>query len=134
MTCRICASGGYCRQHLKAVIPEKKQLSKVSEKRKAEEKEYKKKRAAFLALHTICQAKIEGCKGKATEVHHMKGRVGDNYLNMKYFLSVCHHCHDIIERNPAFARQQGFSLSRLAKPVKVTPAKKYKSLKKFIRF
>jgi hypothetical protein len=109
---------GYCRNHLGYSVPKAKEINKVSDKKKELDKEYTKVRKAFLADHPFCMAKLQGCKGKASQVHHMKGKVGsEDYLNKKFFLAVCLVCHEIIERNPAFARQNGFSVSRLNKSI-----------------
>jgi hypothetical protein len=75
--------------------------------------EYSKKRLAFLALHVTCQAKLVGCTGASTDVHHKAGRVGDNYLNMSKWLALCRNCHSWIETNPEDAKELGYSESRL---------------------
>jgi hypothetical protein len=75
--------------------------------------EYSKKRLAFLALYNNCQAKLVGCTGKATDVHHKAGRVSENYLNIQTWLAVCRQCHTWIETNPLEAKELGFSESRL---------------------
>ncbi len=90
-----------------------KSISPVSAKRRVEMDEYSKKRLAFLALHITCQAKLVGCKGSSTDVHHKAGRVGDNYLNMNKWLAVCRSCHSWIETNPEEAKELGYSESRL---------------------
>lgn len=94
-------------------IEKPKSISPVSKKRQVAMDEYSKKRLAFLALHTSCQAKLVSCTGKATDVHHKAGRVGDDYLNMNKWLAVCRSCHGWIEENPQEAKELGFSESRL---------------------
>jgi hypothetical protein len=94
-------------------IEKPKSISPVSKKRQVEMDEYSKRRLAFLALHTSCQAKLVSCTGKATDVHHKAGRVGDDYLNMNKWLAVCRSCHSWIEINPVEAKELGFSESRL---------------------
>ena len=95
-------------------IEKPKSISPVSKKRRVEMDEYYKKRLAFLALHRSCQAKLTGCTGKSTDVHHKAGRVGDNYLNMNTWLAVCRSCHSWIETNPVEAKELGLSESRLS--------------------
>ena len=102
----------YCQQCWYS-IEKPKSISPVSVKRRGEMDEYSKKRLAFLTLHSNCQAKLVGCSGKATDVHHKAGRVGDDYLNMNKWLAVCRTCHKFIEENPAEAKDLGFSESRL---------------------
>jgi AMMECR1 domain-containing protein len=94
-------------------IDKPKSIRPVSKKRQGEMDEYSKKRLAFLALHNNCQAKLVGCTGKATDVHHKAGRVSENYLNIQTWLAVCRQCHTWIETNPLEAKELGFSESRL---------------------
>lgn len=94
-------------------IDKPKSISPVSTKRRVEMDEYSKKRLAFLALHVTCQAKLVGCTGSSTDVHHMAGRVGDNYLNISKWLALCRNCHSWVENNPEEAKELGLSESRL---------------------
>jgi hypothetical protein len=94
-------------------IEKPKSISPVSAKRRVEMDEYSKRRLAFLALHQACQAKLVGCTGPSTDVHHKAGRVGDNYLNMNTWLAVCRDCHTYIETHPEEAKELGLSESRL---------------------
>jgi hypothetical protein len=94
-------------------IDKPKSISPVSKKRQVEMDEYSKKRLAFLALYNNCQAKLVGCTGKATDVHHKAGRVSESYLNIQTWLAVCRQCHTWIETNPLEAKELGFSESRL---------------------
>lgn len=108
--------GRYCRLHLGYSAPVQNQINKISDTHKDTLKEYRKKRAAFLKEHALCMAKLEGCTGKANQVHHMAGKASrELYLNEKLFLAVCGNCHAIVERNPAFSKQNGLSISRHAK-------------------
>lgn len=102
----------YCRECW-YTIEKPKSISPVSKKRQVEMDEYSKKRVAFLALHNNCQAKLVGCTGKATDIHHSKGRVGDNYLNISTWFALCRACHSYLETNPEEAKELGFSASRL---------------------
>ena len=88
-------------------------VKKISDKRKKEMSVYDKRRLAFLALHKWCQAALPECTKLATEVHHKKGRVGDNYLDMTSWLAACHSCHHWIEHHPEKAKELGLSESRL---------------------
>ncbi len=94
-------------------IEKPKSISPVSKKKRVEMDEYGKKRTAFLALHSQCQAKLSDCTGKSTDVHHKKGRIGDDYLNMSTWLAVCRNCHTWIETHPEDAKTLGLSESRL---------------------
>jgi hypothetical protein len=57
-----------------------------------------------------------------TDVHHSKGRTGfaDDkeiplLLDVRYWIAVCSEAHKYIEMNPVFAKENGYSESRLTK-------------------
>ena len=87
-----------------------KQLRKVSKKRISDGKKYAELRKQFLKENPKCAV-----TGKqATQVHHMAGRIGDLFLDKTFWLPVCHEAHMRIELNPLWAKEQGYSVSRLA--------------------
>lgn len=88
-------------------------VKKISLKRNLENREYLKVRKVFLESLIFCQ--VKGCKGLATEVHHKKGRIGKLLTDIRYFLGVCRECHNKIELNPTWAKENGYSLNRLDK-------------------
>jgi hypothetical protein len=91
----------------------RKALSPLSPKRKGEFQEYLKKRKIFLEKHPICEAKIPGiCMYKASDVHHMKGRIGDLYLDERYWKALCRICHEYCETHKQEALERGLSLPR----------------------
>jgi hypothetical protein len=94
-------------------IEKPKSIPPISTKRKVEMDEYGKKRAAYLALHSTCQANLVDCTGQATEIHHKAGRTGELYTKVSNFLAVCRNCHTYIELNPDDAKHLGLSESRL---------------------
>ncbi len=72
-------------------------------------------RSEYLNKHPNCEAKRPSiCCFDATEIHHKKGRIGDNLTDSNYFLAVCRNCHNWIEDNPKMAKEFGFSLDRLS--------------------
>ena len=73
--------------------------------------EYGKKRAAFLAMHPHCQARLQSCTQTATDIHHKAGR-GENHNVISTWLAVCRSCHQWIEMNPDEAKALGFSALR----------------------
>lgn len=101
----------YCKECWYSMEPPKK-ISPVSKKMRETMDEYSKKRAAFLVVHSKCQAKLVGCTGEATDVHHKAGR-GENHLKISTWLAVCRSCHSWIELNPLEAKELGLSESRL---------------------
>jgi hypothetical protein len=94
-------------------IEKPKSISPVSTKRRGEMDTYSKLREAFLVVKPHCEAKLIGCTGKSTDVHHKQGRTGENYLKVGTWLSVCRICHSYIETHPEEAKELGFSESRL---------------------
>jgi hypothetical protein len=94
-------------------IEKPKSISPVSKKRRGEMDEYSRLRDAFLTAKPRCEAKLVGCTGVSTDVHHSKGRVGDNYLNIGTWVSLCRSCHKFVEENPLEAKELGLSKSRL---------------------
>ena len=94
-------------------IEKPKSISPVSAKRRGEMDKYSQLREAFLVAKPHCEAKLQGCTGKSTDVHHKAGRVGDNYLKVGTWLALCRNCHSWIELNSEEAKELGFSQSRL---------------------
>jgi hypothetical protein len=94
-------------------IEKPKSISPVSKKRQGEMDTYSKLREAFLDIKPHCEAKLVGCTGKSIDIHHKKGRVGENYLKVGTWLAVCRTCHTWIETNPEAAKELGLSESRL---------------------
>ena len=74
-------------------------------------REYKKLRDKFIIENPNC----ERCGNEATDVHHKKGRIGNDLLDVSNFLSVCRTCHHWIENNVSEAKKLGYSLNRLDK-------------------
>ena len=91
---------------------EKKQINKVSDKRKLEVIIYKSERIKFLMLpeNKVCPI----TKQPTTDVHHSKGRIGTLYLDKRYWIALSREGHKYVEEHPEWARENGFSLSRLS--------------------
>lgn len=85
-----------------------KKIPKLSKKQKSREDKYKSLREIYLKEKRICE-----CCGIAvsTEIHHKAGRDGENLF--QHFLAVCRECHDKIEMNPEWAKENNYSISRL---------------------
>lgn len=110
--CKKCATTGVVINKPTKKIA--KSIAPRSQKRAIQEKEYSVRRRVFLQNHSMCEAHIQGiCKGQSTEVHHKKGRVGDDLLDETHWLALCHSCHEYVENNRAFAMEQGFSIKRI---------------------
>jgi len=84
-----------------------------SSKKVKEDKIYSELRKAFLTEKPLCEASIKHvCSNLSTEIHHMKGRLGNNYLDTKTWLAVCRGCHSFIEEHPKIAKELNFSQNR----------------------
>jgi len=94
-------------------IEKPKSISPVSKKRQGEMDTYGRLRDAFITAKPRCEAKLVGCTGISTDVHHKAGRVGENYLKIGTWLAVCRSCHSWIETNPEAAKELNLSESRL---------------------
>lgn len=79
-------------------------LSPVSDKRKKEMTIYSALRKELLDANPICQI----CdKAKSTDCHH-KAKRGKNYTNAETFMALCRGCHDRVEQNLSWARENGY--------------------------
>jgi hypothetical protein len=87
-------------------------ISKAQAKRLAE---YRRLRDQFMRNHPVCQARLDGCSTIASDLHHAAGRCGNNLLDTTTYIALCRNCHSYIEVHPAFAKEHGFSQSRLSK-------------------
>lgn len=107
--------GGYCKIHQYLRKDKKKKpIRQYSKKRSKENRTYSTQRKQFLE-DKECVAKLEGCTGVATDVHHTEGRVGDGFLDVGTWKALCRNCHKIVEHNPLLAKSLGLSKSRLVK-------------------
>lgn len=123
-------AGGYCLYHQdhrtdaaylrkQAAIKEKKlsfqpvKIPRRSKKRLAEEAQYSKDRREFLDRPENMFCAVFPWK-RATQVHHKMGRIGPLLLDQRYWLAVSDEGHKKIEANPAWARENNFSLDRLS--------------------
>lgn len=91
-----------------------KPIAPRSQKRSAQEREYSIKRKIFLENNPMCQAHIQGvCTGASSQVHHKRGRTGNDLTDETLFLALCHNCHEYIENHREFAMEKGFSIKRI---------------------
>lgn len=111
----------------------KKPIRKVSQKRAPQLRQYTKDRLDFLEKNPWCQiyirrfnidpAEVREHNGAykvmnlgtaywkmvplATDIHHVRGRVGLMLLDQKYWMSACREQHDWAHANGKQARLQG---------------------------
>lgn len=77
---------------------------------------YSIQRVSFLKRNPICDMKIPGlCTTNATTVQHLKGRVGDLFLDEAFWMPACWPCHQYADTHPAEALENGWALERLKK-------------------
>jgi hypothetical protein len=91
--------------------PKAKPIKPRSDKRAKQERLYSKQRKEYLEENPICR--FEGCNLEATSTHHPEGRIGHRLNDKDKFIGLCMEHHEYIERNPNFAKANGYSLSRL---------------------
>lgn len=89
-----------------------KRIKSFSDKKLKETKEYSKLRKIYLNKHPMCEAAVNNCTLKASEIHHIKGR-GKNYLLCDEWMAVCRNCHVWIELHPIEATGKGFRKSKI---------------------
>lgn len=109
--CNHPCCGPVCRKQKEKKL--RKPISRLSKKRVKQERSYSVLRKQFLESNPECQARLKMCRGEATDVHHMAGRVGEMLLDTDSWLPVCRPCHLFIESHPEQAKQLGLSESRL---------------------
>ena len=114
-----CASCNHAlRRAERMKAPEPSQpIAKVSAKQSKALNQYAKIRQKFL-LGKWCAYHGKPCL--PTDIHHAMGRVGfaDDQeipllLDVRYFIPLCREAHKYIEENPKFAKENGYSESRL---------------------
>lgn len=107
----LCPDTGPCKKV--RATKKRKPIPRFSKKRSRENRKYSTLRKQFLSDNPECMAELEECTGVATEVHHSRGRIGENLLNVGTWKAVCRTCHRAIEERPAMAKELGLSISRL---------------------
>lgn len=78
----------------------KGRVRQVSVGRAVKLKAYNAKRKAFLHRRPCCQK----CGGKASDIHHKRGRAGTLLVDERHWASVCRECHNWIGENPLESR------------------------------
>jgi hypothetical protein len=89
------------------LAPSSSKLKQKSDKQKAIDKAYTLMRKEYLTKHPMCEIKLPGCTGLATDIHHKEYR-GINTLAQATWVAACRTCHDWCHANPAEARELGY--------------------------
>lgn len=99
------------------MIKRRKPIRKVSLRQAKLNGQWQKVKREFLKEHPVCgliHLGLDCCTQKATHVHHRRGR-GKFLLDEAFLLPVCSICHDFIHRNPKWATEHGYMVSRLSR-------------------
>lgn len=84
----------------------------VSDQRAVEAAIYRVRRVAFLEAHPVCQFPL-GCPQSATTIQHRRGRIGDRYLDERFWAASCIDHNLWAEDNPTRSQEIGWSLPRV---------------------
>lgn len=96
------------------ILKPRKPINPISKGQRQRIAKYSLVRAEYLAKQKVCEVQIPGvCNGTVSEIHHMRGKIGDLLTDENNFIAVCRFCHKQIELHPDWAKDMGFSLSRL---------------------
>lgn len=97
---------------LTKIAKKKTSIKKISSLRQKLITIYSTIRPQYLQHNKRCRAKLEGCKGTASEIHHMVGRSGFWLISSAWFLPICRNCHKIVTQKSREAITQGITISR----------------------
>lgn len=84
-----------------------KQISRQSDKRKAQNDIYLEENKKFLAQPENRWCPVNS-KSRTTEVHHMNGRTNKRLLDQSFWLAVSSDGHKWIHAHPKEAREKGW--------------------------
>lgn len=87
----------------------RKAMNPISDKKSKELAEYRKLRDVYMIVNPICE--VRGCSRRATDLHHKVSREFA-LLDTDVFMAVCRECHNKIEENDKWARDNGYKLSK----------------------
>lgn len=109
--------GRYCRLHPGGALSVASKPKKESKKRAViNRKVYGPKAKEFVKDHPLCGINSPVCKKDSQCVHHLRGRASEeDLLNEKYWMAACVPCNNWVEQNDAWARANGFKLSKFSK-------------------
>jgi predicted phosphoadenosine phosphosulfate sulfurtransferase len=106
--------GRYCRIHPAGSFKKPKPIAPRSKKmEEVMRKEYRPQVKEMIKEKTLCAVKSPVCTKIAQGFHHLQGREGKNLTGEKK-IPCCNMCNQFIEKNDAWARANGFKLSKHA--------------------
>jgi len=104
-------------QKITGIVPVKKKkkyilrktpVKKISDKRVEENKIYQPLSQEFRKKFPRCVIKSPECTKFTQGVHHVEGRVGDDFLDESKMLPSCNACNNYIESHSKWAKENGF--------------------------
>lgn len=78
-------------------------MKRISDRQRIRLKEYSVVRKIYLNEHGLCAK----CGGKASDIHHKRGKLGALLTRTEHFVSVCRDCHHWIHDHPKESRELG---------------------------
>ncbi len=90
-------------------VKKPKPINKFSKNMKIELTEYTHLRRQFLKEHPACAVYPHM---RSTTIHHQRGRIGDLLCDTRFWLAVSMEAHILIESEPIWAKEMGYSLKR----------------------
>lgn len=98
-----------------AVVKKPYVMPKVAEKRKKVNRAFGKMTKATRDQEKECLVNSPVCTKVATTLHHLQKRGVKNLVAKENLLPVCASCNGYIESNSAWAKKNGFTISRFKK-------------------
>jgi hypothetical protein len=89
-----------------------KRIKPYSDKRIVQNKILSQQVRKMLIERTVCEIKSPVCTYHATCGHHVAGRIGKNLLDKSRNIPACYPCNLYVEENDAWARENGFKVSK----------------------
>lgn len=106
--CASCGSAERKAERMASTVKSPKRIPKMSNHMRLTLKEYSRLKKEFIK-DKICPVFPHL---KVVDIHHMKGKEGSLFLDTRYWLAVSLNGHILIELNPRWAKENGYSLSR----------------------
>jgi hypothetical protein len=108
-------NGKYCRLHPGGKLKNPTKLKPRSDKlEKVMRKEYRPQVKEMVEANTPCNVNSPVCTKVAQGFHHLAGKEGELLTNREKKIPCFNMCNLFIEENHAWARANGFKLSRHA--------------------
>lgn len=109
---RLCGHANGKSARPKPVNPRSKKLEETMRQ------DYRPQVKEMVAAGEKCRVHSPECAKNATGFHHLSGRIGELLTNREKKIPCCDACNRYIEKNDAWARANGFKLSKFLEPAK----------------